>query len=242
MISMRIKKFYKRTGKKLQFDTKDPVELKETKTAEEEMLGTMETKLETMEYAQNYAMMAYSSSNSGSDNEVKSCSKACEESYARLKKLYDEQRDKLGDDSVEITAYTLALKKTSENATCKSDSGIETTTSMPAPVEEAPKVVSEPKVWTDAPIIEEYESDSDDDSVSNVQEEKQKPSFAFTNTAKHDDPHKSLKDKGIVNSGCSRHMTGNKAHLADYQEFNDGPVSFGGSNGRIIGKGMIKAG
>nr|GEY66113.1 reverse transcriptase domain-containing protein [Tanacetum cinerariifolium] len=44
---------------------------------------------------QNYAMMAYSSSNLGSANEVKSCSKACEESYARLKKLYDEQRDKL---------------------------------------------------------------------------------------------------------------------------------------------------
>nr|GEU35380.1 xylulose kinase-1 [Tanacetum cinerariifolium] len=63
------------------------------------------------EGAQNYAMMAYSSSNSGADNEVKSCSKTCKESYARLKKLYDEQRDKLGDASVEITAYTLALKK-----------------------------------------------------------------------------------------------------------------------------------
>nr|GEW22157.1 ribonuclease H-like domain-containing protein [Tanacetum cinerariifolium] len=63
------------------------------------------------EDAQNYAMMAYSSSNLGSDNEVKSCSKACEESYARLKKLYDDQRDKLGDASVEIIAYTLALKK-----------------------------------------------------------------------------------------------------------------------------------
>nr|GEV67132.1 ribonuclease H-like domain-containing protein [Tanacetum cinerariifolium] len=36
---------------------------------------------------QNYAMMAYSSSNSGSDNEIKSCSKTCEESYARLRKL-----------------------------------------------------------------------------------------------------------------------------------------------------------
>nr|GEU45600.1 hypothetical protein [Tanacetum cinerariifolium] len=66
------------------------------------------------EDAQNYAIMAYSSSNSGSDNEVKSCSKAYEESYARLKKMYDDQRDKLGDASVEITAYTLALKKASD--------------------------------------------------------------------------------------------------------------------------------
>nr|GEU66304.1 xylulose kinase-1 [Tanacetum cinerariifolium] len=200
------------------------------------------------EDAQNYAMMAYSSSNSGSDNEVKSCSKTCKESYARLKKLYDEQRDQLGDASVEIIAYTLALKKsvfmnkesdledtsvndryaegmhavpphmtenympsghdvevdyskftygpkqtsvdesnskTSEYASCESDSSVETTTSMPAPVENAPKVICKPKVWTDAPIIEEYESDSDNDSVSNVQEDIEKPIFAFTDSVKH---------------------------------------------------------
>nr|GEV13245.1 hypothetical protein [Tanacetum cinerariifolium] len=37
-------------------------------------------------------------------------------------------------------------------------------------------------------------------------------------------------------------MTGNKAHLADYQEFKGGCIAFGGSNGRITGKGKIKAG
>nr|GEZ00602.1 ribonuclease H-like domain-containing protein [Tanacetum cinerariifolium] len=36
-----------------------------------------------------------------------------------------------------------------------------------------------------------------------------------------------LKDKGIVDSGCSRYMTGNKAYLADYQEFKGGSVAFG---------------
>nr|GEW67595.1 putative ribonuclease H-like domain-containing protein [Tanacetum cinerariifolium] len=55
-----------------------------------------------------------------------------------------------------------------------------------------------------------------------------------------DDPHKALKDKGIVDGGCSRHMTWNKAHLADYQEFKGGSVSFGGNNGRITGKVKIK--
>nr|GEY57831.1 hypothetical protein [Tanacetum cinerariifolium] len=88
---------------------------------------------------------------------------------------------------------------------------------MPDPADNTPQVVSEPKVW--ALIIEEYESNSDDDSVSNVQENIEKPSFAFTDTVKHDDLHKALKDKGVVDSGCSSHMTGNKAHLADYQEF-----------------------
>ncbi|GJX54677.1 putative ribonuclease H-like domain-containing protein [Tanacetum coccineum] len=33
--------------------------------------------------------------------------------------------------------------------------------------------------------------------------------------------------KGIVDSGCSRHMTGNKAYLVEYQDFNGGPVAFG---------------
>ncbi|GJR31542.1 hypothetical protein Tco_1107774 [Tanacetum coccineum] len=50
-------------------------------------------------------------SNSGSNTEVTSCSKECEESYAKLKKLYDEQREQLGVASIEIQAYTQALKK-----------------------------------------------------------------------------------------------------------------------------------
>nr|GEZ67442.1 ribonuclease H-like domain-containing protein [Tanacetum cinerariifolium] len=57
-----------------------------------------------------------------------------------------------------------------------------------------------------------------------------------------DDPHRALKDKGIVDSGCSKHMTGNEAHLVDYQEFKGGSVAFGGSNGRITGKGKITTG
>ncbi|GKB74890.1 hypothetical protein Tco_0936302 [Tanacetum coccineum] len=56
-----------------------------------------------------YALMACNSS--GSDTEVISCSKECKESYAELKKLYDEQRAQLSDASIEIQAYTQALKK-----------------------------------------------------------------------------------------------------------------------------------
>ncbi|GKB52897.1 hypothetical protein Tco_0903650 [Tanacetum coccineum] len=39
-----------------------------------------------------------------------------------------------------------------------------------------------------------------------------------------------LKNKGIFDSGCSRHMTGNKDFLTDYQELDGGFVAFGGSN------------
>ncbi|GJS61687.1 ribonuclease H-like domain-containing protein [Tanacetum coccineum] len=44
------------------------------------------------------------------------------------------------------------------------------------------------------------------------------------NTAK-DYPHRALKNKGIVDSGCSRHMTGNKAYLENLQDFNGGLVA-----------------
>ncbi|GJS19526.1 putative ribonuclease H-like domain-containing protein [Tanacetum coccineum] len=42
--------------------------------------------------------------------------------------------------------------------------------------------------------------------------------------------------KGIVDSGCSKHMTGNKSYLVDYLDYNGGPVAFGGSKGQITGK------
>ncbi|GJS56830.1 hypothetical protein Tco_0651614 [Tanacetum coccineum] len=61
------------------------------------------------EEEEDYALMACNSS--GSDTEVTSCSKECKESYAKLKKLYDAQREQLGDASIEIQAYTQALKK-----------------------------------------------------------------------------------------------------------------------------------
>ncbi|GJX53300.1 hypothetical protein Tco_0281669 [Tanacetum coccineum] len=57
-----------------------------------------------------------------------------------------------------------------------------------------------------------------------------------------DYPHRTLQNKGIIDSGCSRHMTGNKAYLADYQDFNGSPVAFGGSKCYITSKGKIKTG
>ncbi|GJR57741.1 ribonuclease H-like domain-containing protein [Tanacetum coccineum] len=251
--------------------------------------------------------------------------------------------------------------QTSDFDTCESDCSVEIHEPLHEPTVNEPKVVSQPKVWSDAPIIEEYESDSEDEHVSLPTEEQETPSFAnqqvkppretvknqFTHsknstvdkkgmakqaelnnrmtvltrtgkipvsnarasgtnnvyTARHnfntqavltndvrkisivkpfvnrvrpktvfnkthspfsrpfnnttalrtnfsyqkvntaeDYPHRTLQNKGIVDSGCSRHMTGNKAYLAEYQDFNGGPVAFGGSKGYITGKGKIKTG
>ncbi|GKE71644.1 hypothetical protein Tco_1529716, partial [Tanacetum coccineum] len=67
----------------------------------------------------------------------------------------------------------------------ESNSCVETLESVPEPVVVKPKVVSKPKVWSDAHIIEEYESDSDDEYVIKPLKEQEKPSFSFVNTVKH---------------------------------------------------------
>nr|GEW59213.1 ribonuclease H-like domain-containing protein [Tanacetum cinerariifolium] len=48
------------------------------------------------------------------------------------------------------------------------------------------------------------------------------------------------KNRGIVDSGCSRSMSGNKDKLEDFEDFDGGEVTFGGSTGKISGKGTIK--
>ncbi|GJX48351.1 hypothetical protein Tco_0273541 [Tanacetum coccineum] len=44
------------------------------------------------------------------------------------------------------------------------------------------------------------------------------------------------KGKGVIDSGCSRHMTGNKCYLSEYEDYDGGFVSFGDGKGRISGK------
>ncbi|GJV98690.1 ribonuclease H-like domain-containing protein [Tanacetum coccineum] len=52
----------------------------------------------------------------------------------------------------------------------------------------------------------------------------------------------SKSDHAVVDSGCSSHMTGNKAYLSDYEDYNGGFVAFGSDpkGGKITGKGKIK--
>nr|GEX76279.1 hypothetical protein [Tanacetum cinerariifolium] len=57
-------------------------------------------------------------------------------------------------------------------------------------------------------------------------------------------PQQALKDKGVIDSGCSRHMTRNISFLLDFKEINEGYVAFGGNpkGGKITCKGKIKIG
>ncbi|GJY58851.1 retrovirus-related pol polyprotein from transposon TNT 1-94 [Tanacetum coccineum] len=51
-------------------------------------------------------------------------------------------------------------------------------------------------------------------------------------------PQIDLQDKGVIDSGCSRHMTGNMSYLTDYEEIDGGYVAFGGNpkGGKITRK------
>ncbi|GKF03385.1 putative ribonuclease H-like domain-containing protein [Tanacetum coccineum] len=58
-----------------------------------------------------------------------------------------------------------------------------------------------------------------------------------------------LQNQGVIDSGCSRHMTGKMSYLTDYEEVDGGYVAFGGNlrggnpkGGKIIGKCIIKTG
>nr|GEU48718.1 hypothetical protein [Tanacetum cinerariifolium] len=66
-----------------------------------------------------------------------------------------------------------------------------------------------------APIKEDWVSDSEDESE--------------TKTPQNGNPQHALKDKGVIDSGCSRHMTGNITYLSNFEELNGGYVAFGGN-------------
>nr|GEW68613.1 hypothetical protein [Tanacetum cinerariifolium] len=55
-------------------------------------------------------------------------------------------------------------------------------------------------------------------------------------------PHHAFKDKGVIDSGCSRHMIGNMSYLSDFEEINVGYVAFGGNlkGGKISRQGKIR--
>ncbi|GJR44161.1 ribonuclease H-like domain-containing protein [Tanacetum coccineum] len=51
-------------------------------------------------------------------------------------------------------------------------------------------------------------------------------------------PKTKIQDQGVIDSGCSRHMTGNMSYLTNYEEIDGGYVAFRGNpkGGKIIGK------
>nr|GFB62547.1 ribonuclease H-like domain-containing protein [Tanacetum cinerariifolium] len=68
--------------------------------------------------------------------------------------------------------------------------------------------------------------------------EKQMVQKPVWNNVMRGNPQQALNDKGVIDSGCSRHMTGNISFLSDFKEINRGYVAFRGNpkGGKITGK------
>ncbi|GJU16807.1 ribonuclease H-like domain-containing protein [Tanacetum coccineum] len=62
--------------------------------------------------------------------------------------------------------------------------------------------------------------------------------FSSSSPDSKGNPQMDLHDQGVIDSGCSRHMTGNMSYLTDYEEIDGGYVAFGGNpkGGKITRK------
>nr|GEU53956.1 putative ribonuclease H-like domain-containing protein [Tanacetum cinerariifolium] len=69
-------------------------------------------------------------------------------------------------------------------------------------------------------------------------------SLSSSNFDNEGNPQHAKKDKGVIDSGCSRHIIGNMSYLSDFKEINNGYVAFGGNpkGGKISGKDKIRTG
>ncbi|GJS30753.1 putative ribonuclease H-like domain-containing protein [Tanacetum coccineum] len=199
----------------------------------------------------NHALMAISSS-----SEVSLCSKTCIDSYNTLKTLCDEQMNQLGDQEAQILAYSQAVKKLeaqlvtfqkqqlslNEKLTFQANEIYEKDEKLKKYRRIGMKVgPQEPEPSVSDDRSSKYSTCQSNDSARSIgtsSEHSVDPEFEIL----RDHPLKNMVDRGIFDSGCSGHMTGNKDQLEDFEEFNGGSVTFGGSKGYITGKGKIRVG
>ncbi|GJV88551.1 hypothetical protein Tco_1532489 [Tanacetum coccineum] len=133
MLTMRVKRFLKKTGRNLNFNGKEigtkesrnrnkdgprrnaPVDTSTTNAlVVQDGIGGYDWSFQAKEGITNFALMAYtsqgSSSSSSSDSEVHTCSKDCLKSYETLQKQYDQQREALNKSNLEIIGYQMGLE------------------------------------------------------------------------------------------------------------------------------------
>ncbi|GJX02383.1 hypothetical protein Tco_0186296 [Tanacetum coccineum] len=114
MLTMRVKRFIKKIGRKMDLNDKETVGFDRTKRWDR-WLRVEKHSVE--EGITNFVVMAYtsqgsssSSSSSSSNSEVHTCSKDCLNSYETLQKQYDQQCKALNKSNIEIIGYQMGLE------------------------------------------------------------------------------------------------------------------------------------
>ncbi|GKE18371.1 hypothetical protein Tco_1425948 [Tanacetum coccineum] len=163
MISKRLKKFYKKTKRKLRIQENFAL------MAHNNSGLNTEVKSCSKEYSQ---MSAKDKSGLGYGNQIHEGVLSYENEV--FGSVFDSRSSDIEDSPVNDRyaqvegMHVVPPPMTGNYMPPKSNFGIdnkETLESVPEPVVNEPKVVSQPKVWTNAPNIEEYKSDSDDEYV-----------------------------------------------------------------------------
>nr|GEW64493.1 reverse transcriptase [Tanacetum cinerariifolium] len=176
-----------------------------------------------VEEGPNYALMSFSSSSSDSDvSNDSTCSKSCLETF----KLLKYQNDQLLKDLKKFELMVLGeiairkLKKKLEIAQKEKD-GIQLNNAVPPP------------------NTGNFMPPTTDLSFTGLDEFVNKP---IIENCKAKSGEKEPKDQGVIDSGCSRHMTRNMSYPIDYEEIDRGYVAFGGNpkGGKITRKVVIK--
>ncbi|GJU98761.1 hypothetical protein Tco_1328032 [Tanacetum coccineum] len=231
MIAIRMKKFYKKTGRRVRVDGKTPIERdsfyqhQEAGKQEKNQMGllTMDDGIvnwgeHTEVEETNHALMAI-----GSSNEVTLCSKTCIDSYNTLKTLCDEQMNQLGDSRSKY--LPLVKLKWQGNAEVKRP--VQLNAGRPKVNSVRPNINTgrtninsiRPKVNVVSSNINTVRSRQPVVPFAKTDSTKSQPLYAANgnvgiavkNLLEH--PLKNMVDRGIFDSGCSGHIDGNKVQL-----------------------------
>ncbi|GJS48589.1 uncharacterized mitochondrial protein-like protein [Tanacetum coccineum] len=201
MLTMRVKRFLKKTGRNLNFNGKETIGFDKTKVecynchrrghfAREcrapsnqwNRNGDVPRRIVLVETPANALVVQ-----DGIDSEVSTCSKACLKLYESLKEHFDKQKEQLKKSNLEIIGYQLGLESLEARIVVHQKKEAVYEEDIAFLKYDVKDNLEQPKdVRPSTLIIEEWESDSDDDCVFRSSVVQTKPKFInFVKSGEH---------------------------------------------------------
>ncbi|GKA86410.1 putative ribonuclease H-like domain-containing protein [Tanacetum coccineum] len=164
-----------------------------------------------------------------SDSEVSNdsnCSKSCMETVKLLGSQNDQLLRDLEKSSLMVLGYKTGLESVEEKLEFYKKNEpvyVANINGLKWDIQVREITISELNEFVNKPVVENRKSDEE---------------------VSKGNPQMDLQDKGVIDSGCSRHMTENMFYLTDYEDIDGGYVAFGGNpkGGKITRKCTIKTG